>query len=214
MKKVLLSLATIALAMSANAQIFIGGFAGANTTATKTVTSLDTTKPVKNSFHLAPIVGFELSEKLEAGVMLELSTSKSVYDKIDDKDAWNKNNEWEIAPFIRYELISFGNFAVKAQAVASFGQSTPVTNAGSTKTKGWKTNVLALNVTPIISYELNEHFELESSLNFFSLGAYTSSTKDPDDKNIKTVKNSIGLNANAEQISTLGGISIGFVYKL
>lgn len=217
MKKVLISLAAIAFAVSANAQLFIGGSLSANGSSTPSSMVVGSTvvesKPAASTLAFSPVVGYELSDKLAVGGMLSLSTSKSVTDKEVDKKTWTKTNAWSIAPFVRYTFVTFGDFALKAEAVASFGQSTPVANVSSTKTKGWKTTTIALNVTPLVTYELNEHFELEAGLNFCSLGASTSITKDPDEKDNKNVSNRIGLSANANNVTTLGSIRIGFIYK-
>jgi len=217
MKKVLISLAAIAFAVSANAQLFIGGSLSANTTATPSSYVVGSTvvesKPTSSTLSFAPVVGFELSDKFAVGGMLSLSTSKSVSDKEVSKDVWTKTNAWSVAPFVRYTFVTFGDFALKAQAVASVYQSTPVTNAGSGKTKGWRTTTLSLNVAPIVSYSLNEHFDLEANLNFFGLTASTSTSKDPDEKDNKNTSNYLGLTANSSNVVTLGSIRIGFIYK-
>lgn len=217
MKKVLISLAAIAFAVSANAQLFIGGSLAANGSSNPSSAVVGSTvvesKPTSSTLAFSPVVGYELSDKLAVGGMLSLATSKSVTDKEVDKKTWSKSNAWSIAPFVRYTFVTFGDFALKAEAVASFGQSTPVKNVSSTKTKGWRTTTLSLNVAPIVSYSLNEHFDLEANLNFFGLTALTSTSKDPDEKDNKNTSNYLGLTANSSNVVTLGSIRIGFIYK-
>lgn len=217
MKKVLFSVvAIVAFAMSANAQLFIGGSLSATTSSTKNCFNsdiLDDTKEVNSGLEFGPKIGYQLSDKFAVGGVIELSTTKTTPDKEADKKVWTKENSWAVAPFVRYTFISFGNFNVKGEAKAGFGMSTPKYNDGSDKTKGDKTTTLALSVAPLLSYSISDHFDLETSLNFLSLSLTHEVTKDQNDKDVKTIENECGFSASSYNVKNTGYMTIGFIYK-
>lgn len=220
MKKLVLSMAAIALfAMTANAQIWIGGSVGYSSESEKETwknaeNKLKESKPASTTISISPKVGYQLNDKLEVGGLVSLSSSKTYDDKLDDKDVWIKKVSYSIAPFARYQFASFGKFALKAVGSISFGQVLPSTKDGKEKTAGDKTTTLALNAYPIISYTLSDKFDFEAGLNFFGLSASTSTTKDADDSDIKLVENSFNLFGNANTVATTGFITVGFIYRL
>ena len=223
MKKILLSMALMAFIGSANAQLWFGGSVGFNQNSNKTVKKPkggDETKSkaVTTSFTFSPKVGFQLSDELEVGGMITLASSKTFADKEEDKDNWTKTSSWAIAPFARYKFVSFGKFSLKAVAAMSFGQDSPkssvVVGGETKKTDGDKTTTIALDVYPMMSYTLSDHFDLEAGLNFFGLTASSSITKDADNSNNKDVNNTFRLMGSSDNVLTTGFVTIGFIYKL
>lgn len=223
MKKILLSMALMAFIGSANAQLWFGGSVGYNSNSTTTVIKPkggDETKskPVSSSFSFSPKVGFQLGDAFEVGAMLTMGTKKSFADKEDDKDNWMKTTTWALAPFARYSFATFGKFSLKAVGELSFGQEIPkssVVIGGKTeKDDGDKTTTIALNVYPMMSYTLSDHFDLEASLNFFGLSASSETTKDADNSNNKVVEKSFSFFGNSNTVLTSGFVTVGFIYKL
>lgn len=218
MKKLFVSMAVLAFfSMSANAQFLLGGRVGFSSDSKKQAfedfgNNIET-KSVERSFVLSPVVGYELSEKLEVGGMISLGSEKTYYDKANDKDVWSKTFSYAISPYAQYSFASFGKFNLKVEASASFGQDIPSQKNGKEKIDGDKTTYLSLAAYPLISYDLNEHIELEAQLNFFGFVASSEITKDADNSDNKTVENSFGFSGNAGNIATTGLITVGFMYK-
>lgn len=222
MKKILLSMAMLAFIGSANAQLWFGGSVGFNSNSDKDVIKAGgqeiKSKSVANSFSLSPKVGFQISDDLAVGARLTFTSAKTFPDKEDNANNWTKSSTVSFAPFARYTFASFGKFALKGVAEMSFGVESPKSSAhvgGKTQTtNGDKTTTIALNVYPMVSYTISDHFDLEAGLNFFGLSASSATTKDADDSNNKETVNSFGLMGNSDNVLTVGRVTIGFIYKL
>ena len=86
MKKIMMTLATLFVAVCASAQVYIGGGVGfANT-------SYD--HDSKFSWKIAPEIGFQLDKKWDAGISLG-------YSGVEDKE-----KVFEVAPYVRYTACS------------------------------------------------------------------------------------------------------------
>ena len=86
MKKIMMTLATLFVAVCASAQVYIGGGVGfANT-------SYD--HDSKFSWKIAPEIGFQLDKKWDAGISLG-------YSGVEDKE-----KIFEVAPYVRYTACS------------------------------------------------------------------------------------------------------------
>ena len=218
MKKILVSvLAVIAFSMTSNAQLWFGGnvsvahsgnlekkyvYPGGNT--------VDTVITKSNSFRIAPKIGFGLNEKLSVGIAPSFSTTTAA--KID-KNNYTKTNTFGVTPFVRYTFIEFGNFGVLAEADVpfTFGNGKMVVNG--TETKLNPTSSFGLTVTPWLTYSVSDNFSLECGLNFLRLYATHEVEKDQSDKDHKMVDNAMGCGVNSSLVN-VGGLTIGFIYKL
>ncbi|MBP5370612.1 MAG: outer membrane beta-barrel protein [Bacteroidales bacterium] len=221
MKKVLISVvAMVAFAMTSNAQLWLGGSVSASHRGGVEKNAVDPADPSKttdldnpksNDFSIAPKIGFGLNEKLSVGAELNFATSTT--GKVD-KDNLSKDNSFGVTPFVRYTFVEFGKFGVLAEAGLPILFTSGKTVLGGTETKNNPSSMFGLSVTPWLTYNATDHFSLECGLNFLGLSAFHTVTKDQNDKDHKWVNNRMGCNANTANLATVGGITIGFIYKL
>lgn len=117
---------------------------------------------------------------------------------------------WGVAPFFRYNVVSFGKFGIAAEAKLAFGGA--VYNVKDEDAKPTEFN-FGIGVTPYLTYGLNDHWELETGLNFLTLG-YSFSQIDYDVAGADKEKSHLfGIGVDANNIATLGAITIGATYK-
>ena len=215
MKKIFLSvLAIAAMATTANAQLWFGGSIGLSHEGGVTKTKeADTDKPSTNTFSFRPMVGFDLNEKLAVGGKIDFYSSSSKQ-TIGDTDAKSSSSTFGVTPFARYKFVEFNKFGIAAEAGIPISYRSSKFDNGSQTTKGNPTTSIGLYVTPLLTYSLNDHFQLECGLDFLSLNATHSVTKDRDDSNNKDINNSFDFGASSRTVATVGRITIGFIYKL
>jgi outer membrane protein len=216
MKKIFLSVLAIAsMAMTANAQLWFGGGISFshNGGVTKTNGADDVDKPSSNSFSFSPTVGFDLSEKLAVGGKLNFlsTTGKQTNGNTETKTS---DFMFGITPFARYKFVEFNKFGIIAEAGAPISHRSHKNDNGSTTTKGDPTMSVGLYVEPVLTYSLNDHFQLECGLDFMSFNATHSVTKDRDDSSNKDINNYFRFGANTYNVVTISNITIGFIYKL
>ncbi|HPD95303.1 MAG: outer membrane beta-barrel protein [Bacteroidales bacterium] len=209
MKKVfiLLSLALMPFT-GAFAQYFAGGSINFSFNGGKTETGNTTTDKTKTTaFQIAPKGGIYLSEKLMVGAQVSYTINNTNNPTTDVTD---RTSTIGIVPFARYYAFSFNKFSLYGQAAAGLSFSAEKTKTGSTTTNGPKYTTISLGVTPGVAYALNNHVELNASLNMLSFNFYRITEKLNGDKDIT---NYFGFGANSDNVVTLGNITVGFIYK-
>lgn len=201
MKKVLLAVAMVAFALTSNAQLWFGGSLGLGTSSNVTYTTTTVAAPYADckllSTEFAPKVGFGINDKFSVGATLALGFEKAK-DK-DDKDNFDKYFRWSVAPFARYAFAEIGDFSVLAEGTLALGKgkyTTGVSGVGETSVDG--DMAISFVVTPVLSYEVSDHFNLEFGMNFLSVGFYHYGEE----------RNAFNLGA------TSTGATLGFIYKL
>lgn len=219
MKKLLLVLAIAAMATTTNAQLWFGGSIGlSHSGGVEKSKHGDVDKPSSNSFSFAPMVGFDLNDKLAVGGKLNFA---SVSTKTKNTDFEGNETEvktsvstFGVTPFARYKVVEFNKFGLVAEAGLPIASTSTKNSVGGKSTKGDPTTSVGLYVTPLLTYSLNDNFQLECGLDFLSLSATHSVTKDRDDSNNKDITNTFDFGANTRTVATVGRITIGFIYKL
>lgn len=144
MKKIILSLMIMFAAISASAQVYVGG-----SLAWTHDDALD-----YNSFKLAPEVGYNFNEKL--AVAVELAYMHGKYD--DDNDHKVKSNAFAIAPYVRYTF--FKKNIVRLFLDGGLGFSTYKVKHGDSENGfeiGFKPGI-AINVTDHLAFEAKYGF--------------------------------------------------------
>ena len=145
--------------------------------------------------------------------------------------------DWSIDPYARWRAVEFKGLGVWIEGLVSLGSrstpkkryyaaqygsdgviyrskieadamnDTPVTEKTSTFIGG-------LYIQPVLTYAINEHFRLETTLNFLGLNLSGSVQKQTDSEgywNINSTCN-FGLNIDSEDVLSIGYLTIGFVY--
>ncbi|MDR2907012.1 MAG: porin family protein [Bacteroidales bacterium] len=221
MKKIIFTLVLVSFGMMSQAQIFVGGQLGFTSDKTKDVekTSMLT---------IAPMVGYQLSDKLAAGVRLNFTSVKGVQFKFmgSDDDLIIKAPLFGAELFAQYTFLSFGKFSVYADAGIGFGAGKGKVEFGDTKEDQSKVSIFGINVVPVLAYNLSEKITLLANLNFLELGFMSTTEKDLTvDPETKTTTTHFGLGVNTNNVASTGlsldpdgnqigsPITIGFIYK-
>jgi len=199
MKKILLSVMFAGLmAICVQAQMFVGGSVGANYVASKSTSSSTTVKgPALLSFEFNPMLGYDLSETMGIGVMLNLGFSTS--DNRRDDPTKRNNLIYGVSPFMRNAVLYSGNLSLLLETQISFLGVNSKTSQGSTSHDLPKVFAYGLSVAPILSYSLTDRLFLEARVNLLRFGIGQGVVKDDDDKDIMTF---VGLGVNPSEISS------------
>ncbi len=220
MKKVLISaVALVAFAMTANAQLFFGGQLGLSTSGgtsewTNGNTTIKTDNLKTTSFTFAPQVGFFLSESFAVGGYLNLGITNQ--DNVGGTYNESKETTLGITPFARYYFINSGKWKVAAEGQLGFslGHTTAKDGSGNIVSEP-KTTTIAFNVRPLVAYSLTDNIDLQAGLNVFSFGFSHQSIKEESGNVTSTDKsNRFNFAGNSNNLLNVGGLTIGFIYKL
>lgn len=146
MKKIVLVCMVAFLAISANAQVYVGGTFGISSVK-------ETAKEVEmktTSFKILPEIGYELDENWSLGTVVGYEYKKSGDLKI---------NTFTVAPYARYFFLK--SDLARLFADAGFGFST-------SKVKDYDAaNSWNIGIKPGIAIKLSDHFSLVAKYGFF-----------------------------------------------
>ena len=217
MKKIFVTLAAIAaLSFNANAQYFVGGNVGIGFNGGKTTidgTSSDNQSAV--SFTIAPNVGYYFADNFLAGARVGVAYDKTtIPGAISDSE--KSSCTWAIQPYARYRFGEWNRFGLWGEVNAGIGRETGKTTTGSVSENDYPVFNWAINALPVLTFTINEHLCLETSLNFLNLGYEGSCTKSNDsDDNYKETDSSFSFGGDSSNVfgSAIGQIKIGFTYK-
>lgn len=142
MKKILMMAAMAIMAVTVNAQVWVGGSLG-----------LGFTKPDEGdgitTLNIAPMIGYDFNENIGAGIMLN-----EAYQSSGDLGV----NQFEIVPFVRFYTNPLSNgLKFTFDAMVGFGWN-------KVKDADDSTNVLEIGVRPGVMYPLNDKVSLTASL--------------------------------------------------
>ena len=215
MKKILMTMVAAFAAMSMNAQWYAGGglsFTSGSSTISSGSVSMD--GPTSSHFGIAPEIGMKIDDRMSIGVSLGYVSENSKVDGVKlsmggTGEKKSPSNEFVIAPYLRYTLISWGNLSVFADAqieITTGSNTVEETSGGTTnKTTDESTSGFSVAIVPGVSYQLNDKINLVAKLGN-GLGYWNTKEKD-ELKNLETKTNVFGLGA-----STLG-LSFGLYYN-
>ena len=205
MKKILMTLVAAFVSVSMSAQYYVGGGVGFRTgTTTNEVTTagIKTSTDLKNNgFSIVPEIGMKLDDKMAIGVALGYANSKSE----SNPTTTYKINEFEIAPYFRYTLATWGNLSLFTDAqfrVLTGKETTETTGAADVETK---LNEWGIFIIPGISYQLNDKFNFVAKLGS-GLG-YANTKRENESTNLVRKTSTLGLSA------TSLGLTFGMYYN-
>lgn len=197
MKKFFFALALLVMtAGAAQAQWYVGGGIGFDTSASKDNYGQQIND--RTRFTFTPRVGYIFNDKWLAGVKLNLATGTY--------GSWGntKGTSFAIAPYARYNFARLGRFAFAAEAsieFSTFGASEdPMSNGFG----------FGLGIEPVVAFDVNEHWGLETAINLFRFGYQYTSTKTGD---VGLNTNSFGIGVDGDGIFSLGSLTFSVVYK-
>lgn len=220
MKKILLTLALAAFAMTANAQLVIGGNISAfhdgahddNYTAGYPSTA-------STSISIMPKIGYQLNENMQIGAQFGWAYRYTRnYAGADNTYRSNTpRSEMRIAPYFRYNFATWRKFSLFCEATLNFtlGFETESHNIvnGSEATgfpvkNGNNYTYFGINVVPGMNYSFSDKFSMDLYVNlaslYWNMTSYDGATEH---------QWGIDANMNKQTLNNhLGNFSIGFNY--
>jgi outer membrane protein len=195
--------------VSLNAQLFIGGSFGLHGSGGNTDDGTTTTDKTSSfGFSISPRVGKFLTEKVAVGLEVDFNYNHSKTPGVNE--VISNSSTIGFSPFLRYYVISFNKFSVFGQGNVGLSFSGSSTKTNGTSNDGPKITRISLNIAPGLAYDLSDKLSLETSLHFLGLGFDESISK----QGTSTDRNSnFNFNAGLDNISQLGAITIGAIYK-
>jgi hypothetical protein len=192
-----------------NAQVFVGGNLGFNTSGgSHDNGTVKTDNTTSTGFTFAPKIGKFLSDKTAIGIALNLSLSRITTP--GNPETINTSSGFGINPFLRYYAVRMDKFAVFGQANIEFSYAVSKQKEDGVTTDGPKITRFSLSLVPGLSYDISDKLSLETTINILNLGFYDSIQKDGTNTYVST---SFTAGAGLSNIVTLGTISIGAIYK-
>ena len=200
------------MAVSVQAQYFAGGSLGVDFKESSSSWGTSTSSgPSSLAFDVSPMVGYYLSDKLGAGVKISLGMSMD-NDRRDDPTKY-REFEWGFGPFLRYSVLTRGDFSVLIEGgVGVFGSSSKEIS-GTITDKGPSTIGVELSVGPLLSYSLTSRVNLEASSNLARFGFSTQTRKyGTGDSQSKSSSSSFGFGVDSNDFFS-SPYRIGMIFK-
>ncbi len=160
MKKILMTLAMGMMALTMNAQVYVGGAVGFQSV-TPEVGDGET------SFKFLPEIGMQLNDQWSIGVQLGYISDKA--------GAYNLGAEsaFQFSPYARYTALKFKNMNIFLDGGFDYVQ-----------TKNMKVSAFGLGIKPGVAINLNEKLSFVTHFGFLG---YQSVNPDGDDNNITNI---------------------------
>ncbi len=184
MKKIMMTLAAVAVAATMNAQVWVGGELGISTTKDKVERGGVSTDYNATNFTFAPELGYNLDEKWSVAIKLGFAHNEA------DADAQNlvsdflpingklMTNSFSIKPYVRYTFVKAGNFSAFVDGGISYS-SVHVNNLSKVINN---INAFGVSVNPGISYAVSEKVGLVAHIGDLSYNTMWCKAKDVDVK--------------------------------
>lgn len=249
MKKVILTLTLAAFAFAANAQFIVGGNLGfggnsnssVNTNTTGgTTTTTEITGPKDFNFYIMPKFGYQINDKMSAGIILGFShyndvrtltspIAPSLWGSTEYTGTWTTNyNMINVTPYFRYNAMELNNLTLFVEAsipiafktadktvVEEEGNELLTGNHLTVTTEGTDNRYTSfgLNITPGLNYALNDHLSLDVYFNAINLGFSVVKTHTSVDnfENDETVDTDLNWGLNIHSLPT-AAVSFGINY--
>lgn len=196
MKKIMMTLAALAVAATMNAQGYIGGSLGLDFQ--NKLVDKDGKDATGMFFQIKPEVGYNLDDKSSVGIVLGFGVtnngSKMSFNGVNfaglktDKSAI----QFQVAPYYRYKFVQFDKVDLFIDAMVSFQY---------TKYDEWNNTTFGIGVRPGVAFNASDKISFVAKLGD---GLFFESSKDKD---VDAVSH-FGLNAN-----TLAALEIGMYYN-
>ncbi len=198
MKKVFIIVSLVLTGITANAQWYAGGSLNFGT-----ATDKDNDGNKQNtvtSFGLSPEIGYYLNDRFDIGLAFGIGTASTKNHTADTK---RTITTWSVAPYVRYSFIQFGKFEVIGRGSLSVEGA----KAKDESDNEIKSTTFGINITPVLAYNLTDHLTLQTGLNFASIGFNSTNVKDGGSEN------GFNFGFDSTDVTTLGDITVGFIYK-
>lgn len=193
MKKILMTLAAVAVATTMNAQVWVGGELGFTSDHTNGNKDANGASITTKHLFVKPEIGYNLSDQFAVAVALGY----------DYSNTFVSTNTWSINPYLRYSFVKAGNFSAFLDGGLTYSTE---------HERGHKknTNGMGVFVKPGIAYNVSEKVTLVAHLGD---GLYYShkwnASFDGDDK----YPAQAAKHRNLWGLELLNGVSFGAYYN-
>lgn len=212
MKKVLFTIAMIAFAMTANAQLILGGQIGLNHNGNHD-DNYSLGSNANTNITILPKIGYQLNDNMQIGIKLGVDyTYGRVYAAGEDNYASNWQNTLYLAPYFRYNLMEWRSFTLFCEAQLAFGLHMESHNyntlTDNTTDNADDFTTIGLSIVPGLNYALSDKCSLDLYVNLARLACNWTLTDAFD-----THSYDLGVNMDAQTLNAhLGNFAIGFNY--
>lgn len=172
MKKIMMTLAALAVAATMNAQVYVGGGVGFSTASNDGNST--------TSFKIIPEIGYNLDENLAVGISFGYAQNET---KLNGVKTTNK--EFEISPYLRYTFLKLDRVNVFFDGGLTYNHQD---NAGT------KINSFGIGIKPGVAVNLNEKLSFVAHVGFLG---YENDKVKGDDKSANT----FGLDLSGNNLS-------------
>ena len=209
MKRVIVLVTVVLVAVTSNAQYFVAGSVGMDFTSTKYKSgNTSTDQPSTFTFEIWPAAGYFFNDNF--GIGFEAGINRLVTNYKNNSKRKDFETTWGISAFGLYKVAEINNLAFILKGSLGYQSSKDKVKYGSTSSEGDPEGTLGVFVLPILSYSLSERFSVEAYSDFLRFGYARYSQKLGN--NSKYVRNYFGFGANYESVIS-SPVSIGIVYK-
>lgn len=204
MKKTLLIIGILlTLSTMSYAQTYIGGALNLGFSNSK-----EDSKKIENRFNIgiSPRIGFQVGDKISVGVELGLSYGQQ---KEFDPDVKIKVASYNIAPFMRYDWVRFGKFAIATDTKLGYSWSKLSSKPTDPSFTTYASNVY-LSIDPVITMDISKKLTFEVRLDFLSLNLNHSYVWNRSGSEQVT---DFAFGLDSDKIFNLGDLTFGIIYK-
>ena len=217
MKKIFMIFAILFIAVTVNAQLFLGGEFGLQVKNDRTKTagvSKLTNNIDSGRFMVAPTFGYYINDKLAVGLRTGVGVEFVVNKTNKTKDRANRVI-WDIFPYVKYHVFTHKKFSIVLEGGLGFGGVHELAKHGKDKVVKGPSIFLVhvFNVAPVLEFKLADHWHLYTALHFLDLGYDIAITKpNPKVKTTQT-RHDFRMIFDADDAWVLTNLTIGVYYK-
>ena len=233
-KLTIIAVLLITASINVNAQWFMGGKVGLSVhrgNANETINNTDrTTDFTQIGFSIAPKGGYYFNEKFALGLSFNVGgTFKKVKEeeKSDtwnvEKKSWNDFVNWGVYPFVRYPVFTYKKFSVLLEGYTGVGFTHYLLSFREPiEAKAIDLTISVFNLTPLLSFKLNDRLQMEAGLQFLNVGYNIDIIKRDIKENeelsmspykLNSTKHDFNIGFNSGSVFTLSHLTFGVVYK-
>jgi len=206
-----------------NAQWFVGGGLGINVKQNETETdNINTTKNTAVGFSISPKGGYYFNEKFAVGLSFSVgyNFNDSYYGfQESTKQSFNAL-QWRVNPFTRYSVFTYKKFSLILEGrIGVGGSQAKETRPDNTIIRTSVLSIGVFNITPLLGFKLNDHFQFEAGLNFLNLGynidiqSITQERERYYKVNSTNITHDFNIGFNSSSIFSISQLTFGVLYK-
>jgi len=222
MRKFLIILAITVIAIQVKAQWFIGGDIGVNVSNIKENREYSeggiNINNTEAGFSIAPRFGYYFNNKFALGLSVSVGANFKINESYSNTKYQEYSVRWGAFPFVRYSVFTYKKFSIILQGSSGVGGSHGFWKVENLNTERGL-NALAIrviNISPILGFNLTDHFQLVAGLNFLSLGYNIDIIKGTyyqENIKVNSLRHDFNFGFKSSSILSLSQLQFGVIYK-